>query len=102
MAALTDFLFIGLLLRQCQGKLAHASQIQSTTIIKKKKIPKGKLSIEENLLCKPCQIINNILLRYVNRCCRNEKPTSDRHSVRVRRKPFILSETNKTVSSSVP
>lgn len=37
MAALTDFLFIGLLLQQCQGKLAHASQIQSTAIFKKKK-----------------------------------------------------------------
>lgn len=44
MAAQTDFLFIGLLFQQCQGKLAHASPIQSTTIINKKKTnPKGEV-----------------------------------------------------------
>lgn len=56
MTALTDFLFIGLFLKQFQGKLAHASQIQSTTTkiygcaknksINKKGIPKGKLPFE--------------------------------------------------------
>lgn len=52
-AALPDFLFIGLFLNQFQGKLAHASQLQSTTTKiyapakkkKKKKNPKREVAI---------------------------------------------------------
>lgn len=66
-AALTDFLCISLFLNQFQGKLAHASQIQSTTTKiyarakkkKKKRIPKGKLPFEEDLFCKLCQLITS-------------------------------------------